>query len=193
MQNTETKNTDDLSDMLDTLDNLAETAHVSELAKIDSLITVASAAIVPETPETETPETVELSPAEIKAVARATVSAAYRSAESGRVSVPIKSATGFRAVAIDATTYAGANQTARSAYACAVALAAQSKTPKNGVTFDRRFDLGGVASIIENGAGKHIVGSGIATFSGGAGNERFKLTKTGSAHILGVCGAIFAS
>ena len=90
----------------------------------------------------------------------------YRAtAESNRVSVPIKAAAGFKATALhaDGGHYSGSDVTPRACFAVATMLLASGQAIADGVIFPRRFidPIDSIPKLIENGAGNHAIGCGL--------------------------------
>jgi hypothetical protein len=123
----------------------------------------------PVTPVTEAPATEAEAPFDHNA-ARIAAAAVFAQL-SQAVSIPVKAATTYRRT-YQAARGAGrvSRVTDRQAAALAVAIVASgNKLPASGstesATFSRRFNIGAVAYVIENGCTSDILGSGLATYS----------------------------
>ena len=161
-------------------------------ASVESLAPLAShlAPAILAAPIAEKPETETANPADKRAqyIEQANAARALfnKLAESVR-SIPIKPANGFKAKPLNPKNY---ELSIRGAAAIAIACAANGGLRDN-ATFPRRFYIGAVPYIIENGAFSDFIGTAYNIANGdGLGAETFTLLPGSSAAIRSKLGAI---
>lgn len=139
--------------------------------------------------ETESPKAAKATAADRRAqyVVDATAAKAIFATLSAAVSVPVKPANGFKAKPLNPKAY---SLTERGAAAILCAVAASGKPLSDGETYLRRFNIGAVPYVIENGAFSDFIGTAYSIDStGGLGNESFTLLPGAVAAIRGKLGA----
>ena len=124
-------------------------------------------------------------------VAESATAKAVFSTLAASVSIPVKPASGFKAKPLSPKAY---NLTERGAAAIYCAVAASGKPFADGETYSRRFNIGGVPYLIENGAFSDFIGTAYTVDStGGNGGESFTLLPGAVAAIRSKLGAKIAA
>jgi hypothetical protein len=100
------------------------------------------------------------------AAERVTAAKLFAAANSGAVSIPVKSFAAFkRTYKRDVTAHAiGRKPSPRQAAALAVAALSNGAKLTDGATFSRKFDRSGAIFAIENGALSDCIASGLCTY-----------------------------
>jgi hypothetical protein len=119
---------------------------------------------------------------------RALAAKLFAAAETGAISIPVKSLAAFkRTYKRDVAAHAiGRKPSPRQAAALAVAALANGAKLADGATFSRKFDRNGAAFAIENGALSDAIASGLCTYDGKAE----QITLCNAAEIASQIGAI---
>lgn len=127
--------------------------------------------------------------ADVKA-ARQAAATLINAADSGTISIPVKSFAAFkRSYKRDVTAHpAGRKPSKRQAAALAVACLASGKSIADGATFQRRFTVADKPELaLENGCLSDCIASGLATYNGAA--DTITLAPKAAAEIASQLGA----